>query len=75
MIISPCGNDLAFNLFVMEEEGLLETRRGLLNRVIRAIKENNIPENEWYSLGLNCGIDISTLNLKENKYFRERLVV
>jgi len=34
--------DMAFNLYAMEEEGLLPTHRGTLNNLCKILDENNI---------------------------------
>ena len=34
--------DMAFNLYAMEEEGLLPTHRGTLNNLCKILNENNI---------------------------------
>ena len=52
--------DTAFNLYAMEEEGLLPTHRGCLNKFCDIVIENNLDANDYKSLewaAREAGID------------------
>lgn len=45
--------DMAFNLFAMEEEGLLMTNRGILNNVANLIQDGYTFEDACYEAGVD----------------------
>ena len=52
--------DMAFNLYAMEEEGLLPTHKGCLNKFCDIIIENNLDADDYESLqwaAREAGID------------------
>lgn len=76
MITPPSGDPrdiLPFNLFVAEEEGILPTRRGLINRISKVIQEQQIPEIEWSKICNDFGLNFNSFSFEEKEYLKEKL--
>lgn len=57
--------DMAFNLYAMEEEGLLPTHKGTLNNLCKILDENHISLEDEYSFYWACdeaGVDWDLTN-------------
>ena len=67
--------DMAFNLYAMEEEGLLPTHRGCLNKFCDIIKENNFDADDYDSFQWaehEAGIDWE-LSYEDWEYIKDRI--
>ena len=67
--------DMAFNLYAMEEEGLLPTHKGCLNKFCDIIKENNFDTDDYDSFQWaehEAGIDWE-LSYEDWEYIKDRL--
>ena len=77
MITPPSGDPrdiLPFNLFVAEEEGVLPTRRGKINELIKILKDYGVNLNHCervYACGESCGLDINSLTHQEWEYIKK----
>lgn len=67
--------DMAFNLYAMEEEGLLPTHRGCLNKFCDIIVENNFDADDYDSFqwaANEAGIDWE-LSYEDWEYIKDRI--
>ena len=67
--------DMAFNLYAMEEEGLLPTHKGCLNKFCDIIIENNLDADDYESLqwaAREAGIDWD-LTDEDYEYINSRI--
>ena len=67
--------DMAFNLYAMEEEGLLPTHRGTLNNLCKILDKNNISpkdENRFYWACDEAGVDW-VLTEEDYEYISSRI--
>lgn len=67
--------DMAFNLYAMEEEGLLPTHKGCLNKLCNLLKERFIDADDYDSFQCACndaGIDWE-LNYEDWEYIKDRI--
>ena len=69
--------DMAFNLFAMEEEGLIPTRRGILNAFCNYFNEhrefNILNDTDWIYVADLVGIDWD-LTKEDLEYISSRLI-
>ena len=67
--------DMAFNLYAMEEEGLLPTHRGILNNLCNILNENNISpidKDNFYWACDKAGVDWN-LTEEDFEYISSRI--
>lgn len=67
--------DMAFNLYAMEEEGLLPTHRGCLNKLCDILNANNFDADDYEGFqwaAIEAGIDWE-LTEEDFEYIRDRM--
>lgn len=67
--------DMAFNLYAMEEEGLLPTHRGCLNKLCDILNANNFDADDYEGFqwaAVEAGIDWE-LTEEDFEYIRNRM--
>jgi len=63
--------NLSYGLYMGEQEGLLDTRQGRINRLIKAVKnyDDDVVEDEVFeAMCENCGIDPDSLTSSELRH-------